>query len=102
MNKQEIFHPYDVGLTWAYIRSHPLQERLSLERLDTVGSFKGDRGSHKIREMALKGACIVAGITLGILFYEPASQILRDFVNEVITNDNEVVRQTANMYRGVK
>lgn len=99
MSTKEIFHPHDVGLTWAHIRSHPLQERLSLERLDTARFSKGDKGSHKIRKMALVGASVAAGVALGILFHEPVSQIYFDFVNGMITQDNEIFRQTTNMYR---
>jgi len=83
-------NPKDVGLTWAYFtRNNPSERKL------LASTNKGSKSLHPLR-MSLS---IGLGILLGTVLYPHVGPFVQSQIDEIIARDNEVVRQTDQMYK---
>lgn len=91
MERGRYINPVEVGLTWAYLNRHSKQERKLLDPL----RFNQRGGLRLLRHAGLLTLSVAAGIAFGIILHPH----VETYMNDVIAKDNEVFRQTSEMYQ---
>jgi len=82
MRREQLFpvHPAEVGFSWAYLKRQDVSQKGRQRLLTRLG---------------LGSASVAAGVILGVILF-PSVQ---SGINDIIAKDNNVFRQTSQMYR---